>query len=377
MTGENSQSKVRLSIALPDKPRGLYDEFGAMLLDTLSDTRFQAALVSDGDPSAQESDILLMIGDCLCFEGYADLMSHNPKHRPVTAFWLLDTLPPTALDTRSAKAASRLQHYDQGLYWMRTHLKPVISVIPLSLRRKLGLKACSTLMQGLDSGDANLHPALEELDANSRYEIFGRYAWFRENMPKGWLDHVIVNTAPKGEFLSTMGIQSERVPMGYHPILGTDMNTKRDIDVLMVGEVAYGRRRDIVEAVERRLVPMGIGVTVVKGSCYGQERTDLFNRAKISLNIPRFQWDIPTIRFFISMACGTLAVSEEMGSTWPFENGKHMVQASAKELPDLIAYYLEHNDERMEITRAAHDLITSELTLKNAILRTLAACIAS
>jgi len=83
--------------------------------------------------------------------------------------------------------------------------------------------------------------------------------------------------------------------------------------------------------------------------------------------VPRFPWDIPTIRVFMSMGCGALVISEQVGDTAPFEAGKNFVQASVSELPDTITYYLEHEDERRAITQSAHELITRELTLKKAV----------
>lgn len=361
---------MNLCIALPSRPRELYQEIGGMFLDVLSGTAVSASLVNDGDKLALGADALLMIGDCLEFEGYATLLSKRRYSRPETILWLFDTLPPCALEGKTANAALRLRYYDRALHFAKTRLKPIRTMIPLPIRRKLGLAACSALLRGIREAPDSAQQELLKADVNSQYEIFGRYEWFSRHYPEGWLDHVFVNTRPNETFLRESGMQAEFIPLGSHPTWGVDMGIERDIDVIFFGELAYGRRKSIVEAVQRSLASRGITLTIVDGNCYGEDRTRLLNRAKISLNVPRFTWDIPTIRFFISMSCGVLAVSEEMGATEPFEAGKHLVQAKAEDLADVIIHYLQHEGERLAITNSASQLM-AELTLRGNVFRVL------
>lgn len=364
--------KRTLSIALPSRPKGLYDEMGVMLLDVLSDSEYDASLVGDGDRNSLDADLLLMIGDCLEFEGYAALFGGLRTRRPITALWLLDTLPPAPLNNKAAKIGNRLGLYNQGLRLARSHLQPIRNLIPLSLRRRIGLSACSFLLHGItDEMTEESQLEIRKLDVNSQYEVFGRYEWINRNHPKGWIDRIFVNTVPKQEFLTGVGVPATFMPLGFHPNMGRNLGIGRDIDVLFIGELDYGRRKAAIEYLQQELDKRGRSVTVIGSGCYGEERVEMMNRAKISLNIPRFPWDIPTIRVFLSIGCGSLVVSEEMGDSAPFESGRHLVQAGAPDLGDVICHYLEHDDERLAIVGAAFDLIYGDLTLSKSVFRLL------
>ena len=359
---------TKLSIALPETPKSLYSEIGVMLLDVLSDAPYTVVLVHDGDEVALDAEVLLIIGDCQAYPEYARLLTAKRDKRPVTILWMLDTLPPVSFTPKAADIGSRLATYNKSLLFLRTHMKPLVSAIPLAARRKMGVAACSALLTGLDDElESTSQGELKGLDTTSRYEILGRYEWMKTNYEHGWLDHVVGNTRSKTDFLQKMEIPNSFIPFGYHPNMGEDIKVERDIDVLFLGELAYGRRKPIVENVMNGLSANGIELTIESGNCYGQKRNELLSRAKISLNVPRFNWDIPTIRLFMSIGCGSLVVSEHAGDSTPFVSGKHFVQSTADELPDVIAYYVKHDDEREAITQNAHELITTEFTLRNAV----------
>lgn len=365
-------AKPNLCVCLPSRPKELYEEMGVMLLDVLSDSDWRSALVRDGDRTALTADALLMIGDCMEFESYAALLRGMRDRRPVTALWLLDTLPPAILSEKAARIGSRLRLYNEGLRIIRTYMRPVRKLIPLSLRRKMGLSACSILLHGIRSATNSVTESeVRKLDLNSQYEILGRYEWIDRNYSDGWIDRIFVNTMPKRSFLASMGIPADFIPLGFHPNMGDHTGIERDIDVLFIGELEYGRRKAIVEYVQQDLEKRGRRVTVIGSGCYGDARIEMMNRAKISLNVPRFPWDIPTIRVFLSIGCGSLVVSEEMGDTAPFESGRHLVQAGVTDLADVICHYLEHDNERQEIVDAASELVCGDLTLARSVSRVL------
>lgn len=339
-----------------------------MLLDVLSDSRFTARIVEDGDASALKADLLLMVGDCQAFQEYPALLSRHNAARPITILWMLDTLPPLSFTQKAANISSRLAFYDKSRSFLRSNLKPVLNVVPIEIRRKMGLAACSALLAGLDRElETTSQEELRDLDVNSRYEILGRYQWMKANCAIGWLDHLVVSTSSKADLLAQMQIPSIIVPFGYHPKTGRNLQLKRDIDVLFVGELAYGRRMPIVENLRDRLAEQGIELVIESGNCYGEERNRLLSRSKISVNIPRFSWDVPGIRFIISMACGSLVISEEAGDATPFIPGEHFIQAPADRLPEVIAHYLRHDEEREMIAANANRFITEDLTLAKAV----------
>jgi hypothetical protein len=319
-----------------------------------------------------DADVLLMIGDCLDFENYASLLRRHRKQRPVSIFWLLDSLPPVELNPRATKIISRMQIYNRTMAVTHTKLKPVLSLIPRPIRHKFGLAACSRLLNGIDEQIADVAPPeMLEMDINSRYEIYGRAEWFQRHSVDGSIDHVFVNTMSKMTYLNSIGVHSTFVPLGYHPSHGQDLGMERDVDVLFLGEVEYGRRRDLLDSTVARLRSRGIEVRTVTGNCYGRDREELFSRTKVILNIPRFPWDIPTIRFFMGMGCGALMVSERMWSCAPFDDTRHFVQANASDLPDVITHYVKNEKDRLALSKAAHDYVTRDLTMENQVLRIL------
>ena len=361
---------VELRIALPDAPRELYRELSVMLLDSLSALGARALVVGDGDASALDADVLLIVGDCQAFQKLPRLLN-TARHRPFTILWLLDSLPPESLSFRAERIGSRLWVYNDALLFLRTRAAGLVRLMPITLRRKLGSAACSALLTGF--GREFTFPQHKSLDAPSLYEILGRHEWLRSARQAGLLDAICVSTPAKKRFLDRVGIPSQFVPVGYHPAMGRGLGLNRDIDVLFVGELDYGRRRPIVESLRGQLQHQGIQLTVISAGCYGKERARLLNRARIVLDVPRFTWDLAGIRMLMCMACGAMVVSEYTGDPEPFESGKHFVQARAERIPDVVAHYLKHEHERVEITDAAERMIKSKLTLRDCVNRVLSA----
>lgn len=358
---------VELCVVLPDAPRDFYREFGCMLLDSLP-SGFRASLAGDGDPAALDADLLLIVGDCQAFQQLPGMLA-RAKHRPLTALWLLDSLPPEPPDARSARIGLRTRAYNAALRILR---RGMAHVIPFGVRHRLGVSAWSVMAAG-----THREFGTESLDARSAYEIVGRYQWLRSARGSGWLDAISVSTPAKKQFLDQVGIRCDVVPVGYHPMMGGDLGLSRDIDVLFIGELDYGRRGRIVRGISERLDRLGVKMTVVSQGCYGDERTKLLNRAKIVLDIPRFPWDFAGTRFLMCMGCGAMVVCEHEGDAGPFVSGEHLAFSDAERIPDVIAHYLGHEDERVLMCDAAARMITTDLTLRRSVERVLTESLAT
>lgn len=202
-----------------------------------------------------------------------------------------------------------------------------------------------------------------------------RHVWFRHHFSEGWLDFVFTNTVSQQQSLTRMGIPARFAPIGYHPGMGINLPGARDIDVLFIGNVwEGGRRYAVLSAVRQNLALKGVNVVSVEYGSYGEQRTTLLNRARISLNVAHYPWDLPGLRFLMSMGCGALVISEPLDDPTPYRPGEHFVQADITDLAETICYYLEHEWEREAITRTAYDFITQELTLQNTISRIMETC---
>jgi hypothetical protein len=177
----------------------------------------------------------------------------------------------------------------------------------------------------------------------------------------GLPDLLAVSTRERQVTLEERGIDAELVPLGYYPALGRDLGLERDLDVLFLGALDVPRRKRAL----RRLRRLGVEL-VEKGdwsdaSLFGEPRVELLNRTKILLNLARQPGQLSGLRMILGMANGALVVSEPIWLADPYVPGQHFVQAPLDELPDLIRYYLEHEDERLTITERARRFVTTEL----------------
>ena len=105
---------------------------------------------------------------------------------------------------------------------------------------------------------------------------------------------------------------------------------------------------------------------------FGAERTELLNRAKITLNITRTWYDDNYLRFALAAPNRSLIVSEPMLPHCPaYRPGVHYVSAPVERLAETIVYYLKHEDERREIVESAYRLLATELAFRNGARRVL------
>jgi len=123
-------------------------------------------------------------------------------------------------------------------------------------------------------------------------------------------------------------------------------NVKRDIDVLFIGAVTRRRRR-ILNDLQKH-------VTVAVKSAFGSELVDLFNRAKIVLNIHAEDVLDTETRIFEATGCGAFVLSEALSDDNPFPPGMITEVDSVEKLPELIEYYLTHPDKREQIADECH-----------------------
>ena len=101
---------------------------------------------------------------------------------------------------------------------------------------------------------------------------------------------------------------------------------------------------------------------------FGEERTQLLNRAKITLNVTRTWYDDNFSRFSLAAPNRSLVISETMLPHCPaYQPGVHYVESAPEELAGAILYYLRHADERARIVESAYQLLTTELTFQNSI----------
>lgn len=187
----------------------------------------------------------------------------------------------------------------------------------------------------------------------------------------GWADALVVAAKAYQAYLAEDGIAVDHVPLGYHESQGRLLDLERDIDVLFLGEHRLRRRQRVL----RRLRREGLDVLVLGDysdpELWGEARTELLNRTKIMLHIPRLEGHCSDIRMNVSMATGALLVSEPLCLPDPFVPGVHHVEAPLDELPGVIRRYLADEEARRRIAERAHGFLTRELTLGRSFTRLL------
>lgn len=199
------------------------------------------------------------------------------------------------------------------------------------------------------------------------FDAYTNYFLLRKLVRRGWTDLLAVSTQGRADFLTERGISASWVPLGYSSDLGHDMGIARDIDVMFLGDLYVPRRRRILRRLRRKGVDVQVRGDLFDPSWYGEDRTRFLNRTKIFLNFPRFTGEFAGLRMLLAAANKTLMVSEPMYNPAPFVAGKHFVSAEVKDMPDVIAYYLAHEDERERIAGEAHRLATQEVTMDRSV----------
>ncbi|MGQ9787685.1 MAG: glycosyltransferase family protein, partial [Anaerolineae bacterium] len=217
-----------------------------------------------------------------------------------------------------------------------------------------------------------LHPALLSRMGRRvlRYRYIGDYRYAHK---MGWLDVLADHSEVTVAFHRLCGIPAVYVPQGTSPEWWKEMNLERDIDVLWMGQRRNRRRRAVLVHVCRTLRKQGLNVYVADGIenplIFGEKRTEILNRTRITLNIPTTWYhDCFIARFHMVAGNRCLVVSEPfLMHSAEYQPGVHYVQVETSHLVDTVMYYLEHEEERAAIAENAFQLVTTRLTLRNSV----------
>jgi len=187
----------------------------------------------------------------------------------------------------------------------------------------------------------------------------------------GLPDLLIASTPGRREFLVERGIPAHWVPLGYSPSFGYDLGLSRDIDVFFLGDLTIPHRRRMIKRLRRggvNLLAMG---DWSDPACWGENRTRLLNRTKIFLNLQRYPGDLAGQHLILGMANRALVISEPIYNPAPYIPGTHYLSATIEEMPEVIRYYLSHDDERGRIVNEGHHFVTQEVTMARSVARVL------
>ena len=193
-------------------------------------------------------------------------------------------------------------------------------------------------------------------------DIYTNAVRLRRILREGWLDLIFATSLEKVEYLQEQGIESWYVPYGYHRSFGTMLGLERTIDALFLGGRDPFRRKRLIRYLRRNGIDLDVRGDWNDPSLWGESRSRLLNQTKIVVHLQRYPGKTAAMRLVLALANGAMVVAEPCYRPDPFVPGVHYAEAPVEELPDLIRYYLEHDDERERIVAAGHRLVTEELT---------------
>lgn len=224
--------------------------------------------------------------------------------------------------------------------------------------------------RSVDRFVSNLKPMQWLRNRMFRFLILGdvQYAY-----SKGWLDILVEASNLYTQLDIAHGIPAVFVPWGTFQDYYADLHLERDIDVLWFGKRRTKRRTQLLDSIRHELRAQGVEMHVFDGEenpfIYGDERTQILNRSKITLSLRNYPHDytIPP-RFHMVAGNRCLLVCEPEWNHHPqCLPGRHFIAAEADKIVEQILYYLSHEKERNQITDNAYRLVTQELTMANSL----------
>ena len=314
----------------------------AAVREELHSAGCEVAEIQDGDPSIAEAEALLFFADAAHFPRSAEMLA-SVSSPPPAVLWQLEPLPPRAEEIESVPLRSAL------LAFADTRVATALrKVTPLAVKRALQ------------------RPVAAGIEQRASERRNSALKWIREAGESGWLRHAFASTPERVATTRDVGLPATYEPLGYSPLFGRPLGLERDLDVVFLGHGAR-RRHEILDRLKAGLASRAITLTTVEGGCFGEERARLFNRTKVAPVIFNYDWEIPRVRFLLSMACGALVVCESGPPSEPFVDGKHFVSAAPDEMAEKVAYYVENDKERTAIAAEAWNFISNDLTLAAAV----------
>ena len=344
---------VNVALSTRDFRRGMRTN-GGLIINELEALGCNSRLVTDGDPSGCDSDLLILYGNCRAMKHYAALLARTQDRRSRTVMWQVDPLPPRSLDPTFEAKALRLSN----IFAYKRALRPLEILVGHLLYKQIAERG-----MGYSRDQQGDHP----VDSGMARTTIESYAAIRNGISDGGLDTIYVSTIGKQRFLAERGISSTFAPYGDYPRLGEEQHAERDVDVLFIGSLKNLRRRQRLETTLEQIRNANIRIEVASRGLWGQARRDMLNRSKILLHIHKYPWDTPWMRWAMAAVNGAVVVSEPLVNPEPFKPGIHYFEAPTEGLAELIGKLLA-DPERLQVAAdRCRNFVTSQLTLRGSV----------
>ncbi len=357
-------------MAVGDRHSAPARERGPAVVEELRRLGHKVIYVADGDPAGLQADILLLLENLADFGVYCAQLTGATERRPVTAVWMLETLPPESLSARAEAIglASSQWHYRLGLRRPKRALTPLQKMVSLRNARQwlfkqlsgAGHRRACRLMMAED-------PRLADTHWSQVSGALQNWERLRRARMEGWLDHCIVSTQQRQRFLQKRGWQVPFVPVGSQAGEGCRRDGPRDLDVVFLGYLRRDRRVNLLATLKQELAARRIGLEIVTNHCFGETRARLLSRTRILLMLHQYSWSPAWIRFVHAGMGGACIVSEPVVDDQPFQPGVHYAAAPCDAMPELIERLLGDHRERERLVAASFELCTTSLTLHHSV----------
>ena len=324
---------------------GVLGELGNMLVSSLVRIGAPSALLTGRDPGVADADRVLLLGAGVEFDDALAGLEVKRRRADVT-LWALDPFPPPDLGVRAMALGLAAGRRVNGMRRMERRVGAPTGEAGRFGRTKRAARAAAVrIAAGGRATSAELAFAFERL------------AWVSSAHAAGQLQRVFASSPASVRVLESNGVPASYVAVPYDEAMGVDLGCERDLDVVFLGS-SLDRRRSRLSHLSSALASRGVELTVVDAGCFGEDRTALLNRARISVNLHKFPWHLERTRLHLSMACGAAVVSElPLADPAPFEMGTHLEAAAFDDLAAAIVTLLEDDEHRRRLVEAATRLL--------------------
>ena len=287
-------------------------------------------------------DVVFLYGPFGKYMPILQQLSRLPQ-RPTTVFWNTEGLPDLRLPWLVMATTSHLRSW---------------------LGRFDGLEAAAWQQRFAQTRPFSLID-----DRMIRFRYLGDFFYaYRQ----GWLDVFFDISAVYANFFNKHDLPTKVAPFGSFAAWHQDLGLERDIDVLWMGKRGTSRRGQMLDDLRAELQKRGTDIYMVDGEerpfIYGEERTQILNRTKITLNLLRTWYDENSLRICMAAPNRSLFLTEPLLPHVPqYKAGTHYVAATIEEMADTIMYYLEHEAERQQIVENAYQLLMTDVTMYNSV----------
>lgn len=181
----------------------------------------------------------------------------------------------------------------------------------------------------------------------------------------GWAFDIVYHISPWDAWeYRKRGVEDLRwLPLACNPKLHRRLEGSKLYDLLFVGS-PHPERVKLYERLRGKF-------QVSWPRVYHEQMVQAINRARIVINLPIGGFNSGNIphRIFEVLGCGTLLLTNELPDLRSelFLGGKHLIYYNEENIEELIAYYLEHDEEREAIALAGREEVLARHTVSHRV----------